>query len=150
MQADELADWMLAEHEQIHALSGQLRSKVAAPPRGERAHWIDDLRIRFDDFVTLCQRHLKREEQDGYLSQVVDLRPTLAEAVEIIRHEHEELNQIFAEVQAAVHELGPADLLLLRDCCRRIESLLTWLERHEEHENHLVLYAFAEDLGAQD
>ncbi len=150
MHADDLTNWMLDEHEKIHELSAELRATVAAPPRGDRATWIARLRDRFDGFAAHVSRHLEMEEQDGYLTQVVELRPTLSEAVELIRHEHEELTEIFRDVQAAVHELAPTDILLLRDCCKRIECLLTWIERHEEHENHLVLYAFTQDIGAQD
>ena len=46
--------------------------------------------------------------------------------------------------------LAATDVLLLRDCCKRIECLLAWLDRHEEHENHLVVYAFTQDWGGQD
>lgn len=148
--ANELSNWMLKEHEQIHELGRQLREKVAAPPRGSRAEWITDLCRRFEEFAEHIGRHLKMEEDGGYLTQVVELRPTLSEAVGIIRHEHEELGQILRDLRVAVREVAPTDVLVLRDCCRRVEHFLTWLERHEEHENHIMLYAFTQDIGAGD
>ncbi len=150
MHADELSNWMLDEHERIHELAAGLRSRVAAPPRGDRAAWIAELRAHFDEFADLARRHLEKEEEAGYLAQVVEARPALAEAIEVIRREHDELTQIFAEVRAAVHELAPTDVLLLRDGCKRIEDLLTWIERHEEHENHIVMYTFTQDIGTGD
>jgi hypothetical protein len=43
--------------------------------------------------------------------------------------------------------LAPEDKLLRRDCCERVKQLMFWIERHEEHENHIVTYAFTQDLG---
>lgn len=150
MNVDDLTTWMLEEHAKVAELADHLRKRVASPPRGDRDVWIADLRRECDEFATHMARHLAMEEEGGYLMQVVELRPSLSQAVEIIRNEHEELTQIFQEVQEAVHELAPADVLLLRDCCKRIEYLLTWLDRHEEHENHLVVYAFTQEWGGQD
>ena len=150
MNVDDLTTWMLEEHAKIAELVDHLRARVASPPHGDRAAWIAALRGEFDEFADRMARHLAMEEEGGYLTQVVELRPSLSQAVEIIRNEHEELTQIFQDVQEAVHELAATDVLLLRDCCKRIECLLTWLDRHEEHENHLVVYAFTQDWGGQD
>lgn len=150
MQKDDVAAWMLDENAKIRKLSGQLREKVTGPPRGDRPKWIADLQSRFDDFATRLRRHAEMEEQGGHLAQVVEVRPTLSKAVEVIRHEHEELTVILEDVQAAVHELAPTDNLLLRDCCKRVDHFLSWIERHEEHENHIVLYAFTQDIGTPE
>ena len=150
MGTDDKAAWMFEEHTKVAELSDRLREMVASPPRGDRARWIANLRSRFDDFAMHLRRHLAMEEEGGYLTQVLELRPTLSQAVDLIEHEHQELTRIFDDVQAAVHELSPTDNLLLRDCCQRVEHLLAGIERHEEHENHLVAYAFNQDIGAQD
>jgi len=147
MNKDELAAWMLKEHEKIHELIEELREKVTVAPRGDRAQWIEGLCNRFDDFAAHIRQHLKLEEQGGYLAQVVKLRPTLSEAVEIIEHEHEELEYLLAELQTALRELKPTDTLIFRDGCKRVQHFLTWLDRHEEHENHIMLYAFTQDIG---
>lgn len=150
MQRDDLAGWMLDEHAKVHALSDELREMVTGRPRGDRAQWIKDLGRLFDDFAAHLRRHASLEEEGGYLTHVLQLRPTLSEAVDIIKREHEELTTILRDLQAAVHELAPTDNLLLRDCCKRVEHFLTWVERHEEHENHIVIYAFTQDIGTPD
>jgi len=150
METRDFSAWMLDEHAKIHELGDQLRHKVATPPRGDRAAWIADLRRQFDEFVARLERHMAMEEEEGYLSHVTELRPTLSEAVAIIRHEHEELKRVLASVQEAIRELQPEDVLFLRDACRRIEHLLLWIERHEDHENHLVVYAFTQDMGTPE
>lgn len=148
MPSEDLSNWMLEENAKVHEMGSDLRAKVTQRPRGERAAWIADLRARFDDYAAHLRRHRAMEEEGGYLSQVTTLRPTLAPAIEVIRHEHAELTTILDDVQVAIHELTPTDNLLLRDCCRRIEHFLAWIERHEEHENHIVMYAFTQDIGS--
>jgi hemerythrin-like domain-containing protein len=138
MPKSDVAAWMAQEHAKVHELSGELRERVTG------------LRNRFDDLATRLRRHASLEEKGGYLTHVVERRPTLSQAVDIIKREHEELATILRDLQAAVHELAPTDNLLLRDCCKRVEHFLTWVERHEEHENHLVLCAFTQDIGAVD
>ena len=150
MSSENLSAWMLDENARIHELSGELRAKVTQRPRGDRAAWIADLGHRFDEFAHHLRQHRAMEEEGGYLRQVTELRPTLTGAIDVIHHEHNELSTILDGVQAAVHELEPDDNLLLRDCCRRVEHFRTWIERHEEHENHIVMYAFTQDLGTPD
>ena len=150
MPKSDVAGWMAEEHARVHELSSELRERVTGRPRGDRAQWIADLRNRFDELATHLRRHASLEEKGGYLTHVVERRPTLSQAVDIIKREHEELATILRDLQATVHELAPTNNLLLRDCCKRVEHFLTWVERHEEHENHLVLYAFTQDIGAAD
>lgn len=150
MEAKELTEWMLDEHEKIHKLTDELRDRVTASSRGDRASWIADLRTRIGEYATRMCKHMDLEEEGGYLAQVRELRPTLSEAVEIIKNEHEELKVILEGLKTAVHELAPTDNLLVRDCCKRVEHLLTWLDRHEEHETHIIMYAFTQDIGTPD
>ena len=150
MQTNDAFSWMLDQHAKTRELCEQLHEKVATPSRGDPAEWLADLRVRFGEFTEYMRQHMDREEEGGYLTHVVELRPTLSEAVDIIRHEHEELKRIIDDVQGAVNELSPNDVLLLRDCCKRVEHLLLWIERHEEHENHIVMYAFTQDIGTPD
>ena len=150
METNELTAWMLNEHEKTRELIDELRDRVTASPRGDRASWVEDLRKRIDEFTSRMCKHMELEEEGGYLTQVMELRPTLSEAVEIIKGEHEELKVILEGVQTAVHELAPTDNLLVRDCCKRVEHVLTWLERHEEHENHIMIYAYTQDIGTPD
>ena len=147
MSTSERAGWMKDEHAKVAEAADRLREVTASAPRGDRAEWLARLRTRFDDYASHLREHLAQEEEGGYLTHVVELRPTLSEAVEIIRQEHEELTHIIQDVQAAVHELAPEDNLLRRDCCERVKQLMFWIERHEEHENYIVTYAFTQDLG---
>ena len=147
MQSDEQAVRLADEHAKVTEMGDRLRTLISSPPRGDLAQWIAELRRQFDDYVAHLRQHLEREEAGGYLAQVIALRPTLSGAVDIIRYEHDELTRLIQDVQAAVHELSPRDNLLRRDCCERVKQLMHWIERHEEHENYIVTFAFTQDLG---
>jgi hemerythrin-like domain-containing protein len=147
MPMEDIVRWLRREHDDFHDLADRLRERVAKSPPGTRDRWIGELQARFDDFAASFRRRVADEEKDGYLKPVLEARPSLAAPVELLQHEHVELSRIVDSVQRAVQRLSPKDNLLLRDCCKRIEDLLHWVERHEEHENHIVLYVFAEDTG---
>lgn len=149
MPLEDIVRWLRGEHDDLPKLADRLRERVAKSPPGNRAMWIGELQTRFDDFAACSRQRMTKEESGGYLKPVIEARPSLSAPVELLRHEHAELTRIIDNVQRAVHRLSPTDNLLLRDCCKRIEDLLTWVERHEEHENHIVLYAFASDTGAK-
>lgn len=143
MPREEIVRWLRTKHDDLHKCTDVLRERAAKSPPGTRDRWIAELGERFDQFADCLHRHMAEEEQDGYLKPVLDTRPSLVESVELLRCEHAELARIVDSVQSAVRRLSPTDNLLLRDCCKRIETLLTWVERHQEHENHIVLYVLA-------
>jgi len=141
MAIEEVIRWLRTEHDDLREVADRLRERAAAPPRGGRERWIAELQARFDEFAGRLRRRTAKEEEGGYLKPVLAAQPTLSEAVDVLRHEHRELGCLLDRLEQSVHRLSPRDNFLLRDCCKRIEDLLCWLERHEEHENHLVLYA---------
>ena len=149
MPTEDVVRWLRSEHDDMRKLAGRLRESIARPPRGGRENWIVELRARFGDFAARARERMAQEEENGYLRPVLDARPSLAAQVDLLKHEHAELARIIDAVHRAVHQLTAKDNLLLRDCCKRIEDLLFWVERHEEHENHIVLYAFAKGTGAR-
>ena len=150
MPVEDIVRWLREDHDGLQEATDRLRERIAKPPRGDRSIWIKELCQRFDDFVACARQRMAREEEGGYLRPIRDARPSLAAQVDLLQREHVELNHLTEDVSRAVHALVPQDHLLLRDCCRRIETLLRWFERHEEHENHMVLYVFAQESTQRD
>ena len=149
MSVKGLIKWLRSRHGDLNQYGDRLREKVVRTPPGAREKWIEDLRSRFDAFATCFQQQLASEEEGGYLAPLADARPTVAEAVTVLQREHLELTRIIDRLRSTVRALTPQSRLVLRDCCARIEDLLFWVERHEEHENHLMLYAFSEEAKAE-
>ncbi|HUU83618.1 MAG TPA: hemerythrin domain-containing protein [Phycisphaerae bacterium] len=148
MKSDDLAQWMRQEHDRVEDLAGVLLKEVAAPPRTQVQEWLTHLRDRFDHMRAHLQKHMALEEQDGYLPSVVEQRPTLFDQVERLKHEHGEITRIMDGIHTALHEAGPDDRMLVRECCQRIENVLTEVQRHEADENLMVMSAFTRDIGA--
>ena len=149
MPIEEVVRWLRSENDRLVELADRLRERIAKPPRGDRRIWVQELCERFDEFAACLRQRVARHEEGGYLKPVCEARPSLTEQVALLEHEHRELKLLIDKVERAVHQLSPTDNLLLRDCCKRIDLLLGWLERHEEHENHILLYAFAQESGTQ-
>ncbi len=150
MKARELAQWMRDEHEKVHELAEKLQEKAAIIPRTNQGRWIQDARQAFDHLRAHMIKHMALEEQDGYMLCVVEQRPALSREVERLAREHASLAHILNSIHQELGELRPEDQLLILDCCRRIQNLLQYVERHEKDENLLVLTAFTNDIGTKD
>ena len=150
MNPGTLASWLRTEHATIDDLAVQLQEKVAVVPRANQQRWIAEVRGSFEDFRSHMQRHHKLEEEGGYLTAVVEERPTLSREVDRLAHEHSELEQLMGDIRRQLSELTAGDPLLIRDACRRIQNLLLYLEHHTREENLLVMSVFQVDLGTDD
>lgn len=148
MEPRELGQWMHQEGAKVNQLAQNLREHIVSIPPGGLKAWLAELGRRYDHFAAHLRRMMQIEEDDGYLLPVVEQRPTLLEQVELLRHQHDELRRLLDDLERTVHELTPENPLLIRDCCGRLQALLAHVGQHEEHENHLVLYSFTQELGA--
>lgn len=150
MTTQTIASWISAEHTRIAELAAGMQEKVAVVPRANQAKWIADVTDAFEDFRTHVLRHQSLEEEGGYMVGVVEQRPALSAEVDRLAREHVELGRIMTDIHRQLVELEPADKLLLRDTCRRIQTLLQYLEHHTKDEDILVLSVFTDDGGAED
>lgn len=147
MDPSKLASWMSQENVKVNELSRTLSEHIFAVPSGNLVAWLKELAQRFDHFEAHLRRMMHIEEEDGYLLPVLEQRPTLTKEVELLRHQHDELRRLMDDLHATVHGLSPRDNLLIRDYCARLQAFLGHVLRHEEHENHIVIYTFTEDIG---
>jgi hypothetical protein len=150
MEEAALANWMRNESVRIRDLANELREHMSTVPGRDRKPWLAELAVRFDHLTVHLQRMMAIEEEDGYLTPVIEHRPALAGAVELLRHEHDELRCLTENLTATVHNLRPEDNLIISDTCTRIQIYLGHVQRHEEHENHIVLYTLTEDIGSTE
>ncbi len=149
MEPKELAEWLQREHERVEELGQRLRTELATIPRTNVDQWLVRLRDRFEHIRAHYQKHIALEEHEGYLTEVLERRPTLSNDVERLKHEHGELTCVMDDVHRALAEIKPDDGLLIRDSCHRIEHFLVELYRHDSDENLLVLSVFARDIGSE-
>ncbi|RJP35763.1 MAG: hypothetical protein C4547_08925 [Phycisphaerales bacterium] len=150
MNRDESLRWMIDEHHRVDELMRSLRERVAGVPTYHLEHWIPELRSHFDAFRAHMHKHMALEERDGYLAPVVEKRPTLTPEVERLQHEHREFGQLLDGIHRELSILRSEDRLLVRDCCNRINDLLSYIAHHEKDENMLIMFVFTQDMGTKD
>lgn len=150
MTTNKVALWMREEHAKVQALADKIREKTAVVPRANLDGWITEVRDRFEHLRAHSIKHMALEEHEGYLTSVVEQRPALAPEVERLKREHQELTKLMNRIHLCLAELTGTDRLLIRDCCARIGSLLSYIEHHEDDENLLVTYAYTQDIGTSD
>lgn len=150
MTSQDIARQCREEHLKVEELTNRLLEWVAVVPRTNLAAWIREAQHRFEHLRAHMIKHVALEENEGYMVSVIERRPTLAPEVDRLKHEHAELVQIMDDIHKAVQDLSPEDRLLIRDCCRRIDSLIHYIEHHEDDENMLVTFVFTHDIGTKD
>lgn len=150
MDARHLARWLREEHEKVREISARMEDKVAAAPRTNQQKWIEEVRETFEHLRAHHIKHMALEERDGYMVPVVDHQPALAGEVDRLAHEHGELQRILDVIHQELHRITSEDHLLIRDICRRIQDLLSYVEHHDADENLLLLTTFTDDIGTED
>ncbi|MEW6249636.1 MAG: hemerythrin domain-containing protein [Planctomycetota bacterium] len=150
MRPEDLTRWLSTERARVEELAFLVRKQLAVPPPGSRARWLPEARECFRRLADHLKKHMALEETDGYLREVRERRPALSDEVDRLQHEHAELERLMGHIQHEMDELRPEDNLLIRCCCARIGMLLSYVERHEEQENQLVLHVFCQDLGGDN
>ena len=146
MKAQDLAGWQQDERAKVDEMIYLVRKHLAVPPPGNREKWIPEARECFRRLTEHLKKHMALEEADGYLRDVRARYPKLASEVDRLQHEHDELGKLMDQVQVAMDELRPGDHLLIRSCCVRIATLLSYIEHHEEEEQRLILHLYDRDL----
>ena len=151
MDPEKLARWMKSEHVAVDRLAEELRRKIAAvPAETHRDAWWKDLCGHYDHFRAHLIKHMSLEEKDGYLAVVRERRPSLEGQIVALQREHHQLTAIMKRIDEEMDAATTADLLLLRDCCSRIECLIDYIDHHEERENLMVMSVFTDEIGTKD
>jgi hypothetical protein len=147
MDENQLGQWMTQEYAKVNQLALHLAEHVVLIPTGARGPWLTELGIRFDHFAAHLRRMMAIAAEDGYLLPVLEKRPTLSKEVERLRQEHDQFRRLMDNLHDAIIALKPDELLLIRDCCARVQAFLGHVQRHQEHETHMVQYTLNQDIG---
>jgi len=145
------AAWMRNEHKINCGLMASLMRDICAVPAYGREEWLDHLRHTVARFRAHMKNRIAAEEADeGFLTPVMEVRPTLSAQVDLLRHEHVQFVTWLDLIHEQAVGLKPEDTLLIDDLCTRIESLVKSIKHHQEHEELLVTFVFSQDIGTKD
>lgn len=149
MSPEELAEWMRHEHEALQSLNKILRQHIAGMPEVNLGDWLRGLQAGFERLRTHLERNFAAKESGGYLSIVVEKRPTLSPQVESIRREHGEILRMAEGILRDLEEVKPETRLLLGDVCARVQRFMAIVAQHDQRENMITLLVFNQDFGGE-
>jgi hemerythrin-like domain-containing protein len=138
---------MREERETLIELNKILRQHIAAKPDVNLDEWLRGMRIGFERLQKHLERHFAAKEEDGYLSMVIEQRPTLSGQVEQMRNEHGEILHMGEQILRDLSELEPKNRLLLADACARIQRFIAVVADHDQREIMITMYVFSQDIG---
>ncbi len=136
------------EHEKLHEEIDALRAwwqecrEIGSPRFDEMGDRVDALRTRL-------REHFAWEEEDGYLSDVLEDAPHLVKRGESLRRQHDTLLEAFAGLVEHLHSDEPR-FSGWDEAGHDLDELLERLSKHEHAETELVLEAVQSDVGTKD
>jgi len=140
----------LAEHDLIEHVKHALRLALAWDAEEVGLHRkITSVRFCAESLARHMQLIMEIEEQGGELDEVADIRPSLFEAANLLRHEHVSLRATLSESVTAVGRQAPDDPIAFAACRQDLEHLLSRLDRHEAGERKLLFDMYCDDDGGE-
>jgi hypothetical protein len=139
--SDPVADTMRRAQLALEHHVRELEQIVAHPV----ADKLLEMRMRLKAIQGLVKEHFQREEQEGYMTAVMEHDPRYESEVECRLTEHRELRSELAKL------VDDADALATLDADFS-EAVQAWMERfrkHEKSEIDLVQEAFAVEVGGE-
>lgn len=150
MSEQEMAAWMQEQHKMLLELSRVLKEHIVAQPGIECAEWLHGLRQGFKRIAVHLERNYEAKRQGGYLSHVIEVRPTLSKQVGKIEHEHEEIKRMAGWILNELDQTDCPDRLLIADACARIQRFLAIVAQHDQREAMITMLVFNQDIGGID
>lgn len=145
-----LPQQVLVENQTLAFVTSALRSTIGWKFQGS------DLSRKLSSLLFVLQsfqRHLKRlmslEEEEGYMSVVLNSRPELHEEVEALRREHDEFRAATARILARLRRLAPTDHQGFAKASEKLLALLDKLDAHSKKEIDLLQEALLQDEGGE-
>jgi hypothetical protein len=107
--------------------------------------------VRF--FTELYQRHLERlfalEEIDGYMESIIRFNPELANRVDDLKREHEQLRAAVRKIVVRLDLATPAKLAEFDATCFEVRATINQVLEHLRREQDLLVEAFQYDTGGE-
>jgi hypothetical protein len=141
---------VLAEHQTLAFVASALRSTTGWKFQGS------DLTRKLSSMLFVgqsFQRHLKRlmalEEEQGYMSSALALRPELSGEVAELRAEHDYFRSQLSRILSRIKRASPTDHEGFAKLSSDLLALLERLDVHSKKETDLLQEALLQDEGGE-
>ena len=146
----EMAAWMQDQHKSLLDLTRTIREHIVSQPGVQCPDWLSGLREGFKRLRSHLSAAYDAKQSGGYLTHVLEVRPTLAPQVEKIRHEHDEILRMAEWIDRELDELTCKDRLLIADAGARIQRFMAVTAQHNQQEAMITMLVFNQDFGGID
>ena len=150
MERPDLQQQVSIEQETLGHVVSALRTTIGwESGEGDFSRKLSSLRFVCESF----QRHVKRlfrlEQAEGYMTEVLDIRPELSDEVRALRAEHLEFRKGVRGILARLAEVEPNDQATFSKINEDLVALLDRLEKHHRKEIRLLQEALLRDAGGE-
>jgi hemerythrin-like domain-containing protein len=149
-QLEQIIQKSLEEHRAITQLIQQLLEAIDNKPVGDRTAWQANLQKQAGELYGHLKEHFALEEDGGFMTPVLEVRPTKAPIVETLKAEHRLLLEELDKLAQTMCKTAPSDCDACEKLCESFKQLVKSLKKHEQTEDRLLQSAFAEDIGTKD
>lgn len=129
-----------------HILLGDLRDLLEEPADEHTPHW---LLAVLDALLQTRPIEMELQEQDGYLSTVLEKYPSWTPQVESLYRRHSELNDKLRVLRDRIGSRQPF-VEVAREVRRDLHDWMLSVIGHHRSEAHLLQVAMTLDVGAGD
>jgi hemerythrin-like domain-containing protein len=145
-----ISEQVLVEHKILAHIVSALRATVDWKHQGsDLTRKIASLRFVGQSL----QRHLKHltelEEDNGYMSVVLESHPELSDEVEALRLEHDQFRKGLSRILNRLRLVQPTDRSGLATIIDDVLALLKKLDDHSHKETGLIQHALLSDEGGE-
>jgi|BarGraNGADG00212_1021973.scaffolds.fasta_scaffold11204_4 hypothetical protein len=132
-----------------------LEQAASGAATGRETRWLGDVRAQLDEVDARFASHIAGTEgEDGLYTEVLEVSPRLANAVNRLRAEHDEITAAVTALrgeidQVVAHGLDDDAVDSLAAARESINRLIARLVRHRQQGADLVFQAYALDIGGE-
>ncbi len=150
MSEQEMAAWMQEQHKALLDLNHMIKEHIVAQPGVECDDWLRGLRESFKRLKSHLKINYDVKRSGGYLAHVLEVRPTLSDQVERIKHEHDEILKMAEWITGELDQIKCSDRLLIADAGARIQRFMAITAQHNQREAMITMLVFNQDIGGID
>ena len=110
---------------------------------------LSSLKIITRSFQNHMECMMTMKEQDGYLENVLEIRPNLSNAVDVLRQEHDEFLEELGVVLYRLEHISLKNQKCLTQLCDDMTEMLKKLDGHKKSERDLFHEAFEREEGGE-
>jgi hemerythrin-like domain-containing protein len=145
-----ISEQVLVEHKILAHITSALRATIGWAYQGtDLTRKIGSLRFVGQSL----QRHLKHlmglEEEDGYMSVILESHAELSDEIEALRQEHGQFRKDLSRILTRLRLVKPTDHLALAKISENLLALLEKLDEHSHKETGLIQHALLKDEGGE-